>query len=108
MLDCPGGFASRLREKVAADGGNRKSPAATADGAEAAEQKALEELGALVERRAEATKKLTGASLESMLAGMEVRGSRLPGRPAGRPAGPTIDVSPSRNEHARNGVHRQQ
>lgn len=47
---------------------------ATTESAEAAEEKALEELGALVQRKAEADKKLAGVPLESMLAGMEVSG----------------------------------
>lgn len=63
-----------LKKKVAAGGDNGGRSAGTAESAAAAEQKALEDLGALLERKAEADKKVTGASLESMLAGMEVRG----------------------------------
>lgn len=59
--------------KVAAGGDNGKL-LETTESSEAAEKKALAKLGALVEKKAEATKQLTGASLESVLAGMEVSG----------------------------------
>lgn len=62
---------------MAAGDGNGKS-FETAESANTAELKALEELDALVQRKAETAKKLTGASLESMLAGMEVSGWRVP------------------------------
>lgn len=77
---CPsgaGGLHLLVFEQVAAGGDSGKSDEST-EKAEAAEQEALEELGVLLEKKAEANTKLTGSSLESMLAGMEVRGGPCP------------------------------
>ena len=54
---------------------------------------AAENAGSLTERKAEAAKKLAGASVESMLGAMEVSGRTFPSPPAGRD-----QLSPARRE----------
>ena len=66
------GFAFLFGKAAAEDDDDGIFSAETTKNTEAAEQEALAELGVLLETKNEADKKFAGASLESMLAGMEL------------------------------------